>query len=183
MGKKSEKKKACRIKKTPLRAPPMLKFVFIWKKQRPLHDDTRVARNTRPQVSSLLAHRSSNGRPLHLALGVDNDASVVLKVEENTIEALPRLGLANDDSRVDLFAQLRLALLDGRHDHVTNTTGGQAVEPRADTLDRNNVEVTRAGVVGAIHDRADCKTESHLELATRGTTGDLGHLVGCGGES
>lgn len=78
--------------------------------------------------------------------------SVVLEVQENTVESLPGLGLADDDGGVDLLSQLGLALLDGGHDHVADTASGQAVQAGADTLDGDDVQVTGAGVVGAVHD-------------------------------
>lgn len=78
--------------------------------------------------------------------------SIVLEVQEDTVSSLPGLGLADDDGGVDLLAELRLALLDCGHDHVTNATSRQSVEPGADTLDGNDVEVTGTAVVGAVHD-------------------------------
>lgn len=80
------------------------------------------------------------------------DTGVVLEVEEDTVEALPGLGLADDDGGVDLLAELRLALLDGGHDHVADTTSGEAVETSTDTLDGDDVKVTGTGVVRAVHD-------------------------------
>ena len=80
------------------------------------------------------------------------DTGVVLEVEEDTIEALPGLGLADDDGGVDLLAELRLALLDGGHDHVADTTSREAVETSTDTLDGDDVKVTGTGVVRAVHD-------------------------------
>ena len=80
------------------------------------------------------------------------DTGVVLEVEEDTIEALPGLGLADDDGGVDLLAELRLALLDGGHDHVADTTSGETVETSTDTLDGDDVKVTGTGVVRAVHD-------------------------------
>jgi hypothetical protein len=146
------------------------------------HHDTRVAGNTGPELSSLLADGAGDGRALHLTLGVDDDTSVVLEVEEDTVESLPGLGLADDNGGVDLLSQLGLSLLDGGHDHVANTAGGQAVEAGTETLDGDDVEVTGTRVVGAVHDGTNGKTEGHLELATRGTTGELGHCIGivCG---
>jgi hypothetical protein len=38
----------------------------------PLHDDTGVAGNTGPELSSLLTDRASDGGALHLTLGVDD---------------------------------------------------------------------------------------------------------------
>ena len=78
----------------------------------------------RPELGSLLSYWSGDGRTLHLALGVDNDASVVLKVEEYTVEALPGLRLADDDSGVNLLAELWLPFLDGGHDHVADAASG-----------------------------------------------------------
>lgn len=80
------------------------------------------------------------------------DTGVVLEVEEDTVEALPGLGLADDDGGVDLLAELRLALLDGGHDHVADTTSGETVETSTDTLDGDDVKVTGTGVVRAVHD-------------------------------
>ena len=53
---------------------------------------------------------------------------------------------------MDLLAELGLALLDGGHDHVADTTSGESVEAGTDTLDGDDVEVTGTGVVGAVHD-------------------------------
>lgn len=44
-----------------------------------------------------------------------HNTSVVLKVQEDTVSALPGLGLADNDGGVDLLAELGLALLDGSH--------------------------------------------------------------------
>ena len=79
--------------------------------------------------------------------------SVVLEVKEDTVASPPGLALADNDGGHDLLSELRLSLLDGGHDHVTDTTGGQTVETRTNTLDGDDVEVTGAGVVAAVHDR------------------------------
>lgn len=44
-----------------------------------------------------------------------HNTSVVLEVQEDTVSALPGLGLADNDGGVDLLAELGLALLDGGH--------------------------------------------------------------------
>lgn len=80
------------------------------------------------------------------------DTGVVLEVKEDTVEALPGLGLADNDGGVDLLSQLRLSLLDGSDNHVTDTTSGQTVQAGTDTLDGDDVEVTGTGVVSAVHD-------------------------------
>lgn len=79
--------------------------------------------------------------------------SVVLEVKEDTVASPPGLALADNDGGHNLLSELRLSLLDGGHDHVTDTTGGQTVEARTNTLDGDDVEVTGAGVVAAVHDR------------------------------
>ena len=84
--------------------------------------------------------------------GKTYDTGVVLEVQEDTVESLPGLGLADDNGGVDLLSQLRLSLLDGGHDHVTDTTSGQTVQAGTDTLDGDDVQVTGTGVVGAVHD-------------------------------
>lgn len=134
------------------------------------HDDTGVGGDTRPQLSGLLGDGSGNGRALHFTLGVDNDTGVVLKVQVDSVRPPPGLALADNDGGHDLLPQLRLSLLDGRHDHVTGTTSGQAVEACTDTLDGDDVQVTGTGVVAAVHDGTDWQTESHLELVTGGRT-------------
>jgi len=77
--------------------------------------------------------------------------SVVLKVQENTVGALPRLALSHNDCGHDLLPQLGLSLLDCGHDHVTDTSSGQTVQARTDTLDGDDVQVASTGVVGAVH--------------------------------
>ena len=84
---------------------------------------------------------------------VTHHTSVVLEVKEDTVEPLPGLGLADDDGRVDLLPELGLALLDGSHNHIADTASRQPVQPCADTLDRDDVEVSCARVVCAVHDR------------------------------
>jgi hypothetical protein len=78
--------------------------------------------------------------------------SVVLEVQVDTVRPPPWLALADNDGGHDLLPQLGLSLLDGGHDHVTRTTGGQAVEARTDTLDGDDVQVAGARVVAAVHD-------------------------------
>ena len=54
-----------------------------------------------PEISTLLSDGASDGGTLHLSLGVNNDSSVVLEVEENTVTTAPGLPLTNDDSGVN----------------------------------------------------------------------------------
>ena len=54
--------------------------------------------------------------------------------------------------RRTLLPELGLALLDGGHDHVTDTTSRQSVQAGTDTLDGDDVQVAGTGVVCAVHD-------------------------------
>lgn len=101
--------------------------------------------------------------------GRTHNTGVVLKVQEDTVEPLPGLRLPDDDGGVHLLPELGLSLLDRRHDHVADAARGHAVEARAGALNRDDVQVPGAGVVGAVHDGADGETEGHLELAAGGT--------------
>lgn len=80
------------------------------------------------------------------------NTSVILKVQENTVESLPGLGLADDDGGVDLLSEFGLSLLDRGHDHVADAAGGQSVQAGTETLDGDDVEVAGTRVVGAVHD-------------------------------
>jgi len=67
----------------------------------PLNNGVSSAGNTGPQISALLGNGASDGGALHLALGVDNDTSIVLKVDVGTLLSPPWLALADDHSRGD----------------------------------------------------------------------------------
>lgn len=54
-----------------------------------------VGGDPRPQISTLLCHRSSDSRSLHFSFVVDYHPSIVLKVYENTILPPERLPLPN----------------------------------------------------------------------------------------
>lgn len=56
--------------------------------------------NLGPEVSTLLSDGAGDGGSLHLTLGVHNDASVVLKVQEDTVPTAPRLPLTHNDCGV-----------------------------------------------------------------------------------
>lgn len=122
-----------------------------------LHDNTGVGSNTRPELSSLLPNRASDGGSLHFTLVVDNHTSVVLKVEVDTVGPSPGLALTDNNSGHDLLTKLRLSLLDGGHDHVTNTRSGETVETGTKTRDRDDVQVASSGVVAAVQHGAAVK--------------------------
>lgn len=148
-----------------------------------LHDRAGVGRDLRPEVSALLGNRASDGRALHLALDVDDDAGVVLEVDVDASLAAPGLALADDDSRHDLLAKLGLALLHGGHDHVTDTSRREAVEAAANALDGDDVQVLGTRVVTAVDDSTDRETQGDTVLVAGGSaTSTFRHikeLVGC----
>lgn len=110
-----------------------------------------------------------------------------LKVEENTVLPPPRLALTDDDDRHGyntisishnhnhtdtrtLLPQLRLSLLHGCNNHVTNTSIGKTVQTSTGAVRFDKVERLRAAVVGAIEDGSRGETQGHTELVARGTT-------------
>merc|ERR1719352_903975 len=74
--------------------------------------------NLRPQLGALLGNRASDRRALHLALVVDNDTGVVLKVHKDAINAPPGLLLPNHNSFQHLLAQLWLTFLHSGENHI-----------------------------------------------------------------
>lgn len=78
------------------------------------------------------------------------NTSVVLEVEVDTVGTSPGLALTDNNGGHDLLPELGLTLLDGSHDHVTDTRGGETVETGTDTLHRDDVKVTGTGVVAAV---------------------------------
>ncbi len=141
---------------------------------------------------------------LHFALVVDNDTSIVLKVDECTILPPPWLALSDHHGRhhcgwvwrtrlaaVDgnaydmcnhplfhkqptFLAQIRLALFHCRHHHVTACRGWQAVEPSTPAHNGHDVQVLCTSVVSAVHDCSHWQTEGHPELVTGRTTLSFG---------
>ena len=104
-----------------------------------------------PELSSFLSDGTGDSGTLHLTLGVDDNSCVVLEVQEDTVGAAPRLALADNHSGHDLLAELGLSLLDGGHDHVSDTGSGETVQAGTDTLDGDDVQVASTGVVAAVH--------------------------------
>lgn len=107
---------------------------------------------------------------LHLSLVVNNDASIVFKVDEHTILPPVWFPLPNDDSRHDFLPQLGLALLDCGHNHVTSACSWESVQPTLDAIDGYHVEVLGSCVVGAVNDCTNRKTERNAEFRSRCST-------------
>lgn len=129
-----------------------------------LNHHTRVGGNSWPQVSTLLGDWTSDGRTLHLTLGVDNDTGVVLEVQVGTILSSPWSSLSDNDGWHNLLSQFRLTLLDGGHDHVTGGSSGQSVQSSTETLDSKNVKVSGTRVVATVDDGADWQTQLSVSI-------------------
>ncbi|GIX61055.1 syntaxin 5 [Babesia caballi] len=117
----------------------------------------RSGRDLGPQLRALLGDGAGDGRALHLPLGVYDDAGVVLEVDEVAVVAPPGLALAYDNGGVHLLPEVRLALLDGRQDHVAHGRGRQPVEARADTLEGHELFTLHAVHVSG--SESDCSAE------------------------
>lgn len=104
-----------------------------------------------PELSSFLSDGAGDGGTLHLTLGVDDNSCIVLEVQEDTVGAAPGLALTDNDSGHNLLAELGLSLLDGGHDHVSDTGSGETVQTGTGTLDGDDVQVASTGVVAAVH--------------------------------
>jgi hypothetical protein len=128
-----------------------------------------------PEVGGLLGDGAGDTGSLHLTLGVDNDAGVILEEENGTVLAAPRLALADDGAHEDLLAKLWLTLLHGAHHEVTETRGGETVKTTVVVLDGDDVEVLSTGVVSAVDDGSDGESEGNAELATLGVSLLLSH--------
>jgi hypothetical protein len=141
-----------------------------------LEDGGGSGGNTGPEIGGLLGDGASDGRALHLTLGVDDDTGVVLEVEENTVPPAPRLSLPDDDGGVDLLTELRLTLLDGCKEVVTDAGSGEPVKAGTNVTDGNDVQVLCTSVVGAVHDSADGECQGNPELLAGDETA-AGHFL------
>ena len=83
--------------------------------------------------------------------GSTYNASVVLEVKVDAIRPAPGLALANDNGGHDLFAEFGLSLLDGGHNHVTDTGSGETVKAGSNTSNGDDVQVASTGVITAVH--------------------------------
>ena len=96
--------------------------------------------------------------PLDAASRKTHHSGIILKIEVNPIRSSPRLALSHHNRRHDLLPQLGLPFLDSGHDHITNTCSRKTVETGTTTLDRDDVEISCAGIIAAIHDRSTTET-------------------------
>jgi len=93
-----------------------------------------------------------------------------LKVQEDTVLAPPRLLLADHHGGHHLLPQLGLPLLNGGQHHVAYRRGRQAVKHALDALNRDDVQVLSARVVGAVDHSTNGEREGSPELVAGGTT-------------
>ena len=120
--------------------------------------------DTGPEVSTLLADGASDGRTLHFTLRVDDDTSVVFEVNEDTILSSPGFALTDNNGGGNLLSQFRFSLLDGSHDHVSDTGGRQAVQTTTNTAHGKDVQVLGTSVVSAVHDSGNGQSQCLSEL-------------------
>jgi hypothetical protein len=100
---------------------------------------------------ALVAQTSTSFPPTGKERSSTYNTSVVLEVQVDTVSPAPGLALADDNGGHNLLAELGLSLLDGGHDHVTDTGSGEAVQAGTNTADGNDVQVASTGVVAAVH--------------------------------
>lgn len=146
-------------------------FWCVWKLCLPLHDAGGSGRDLGPQIGTLLGDWTGDSRSLHLTLGVDDNTSVILEVDESALSSSPRLSLSDDNGLKNLLSQLRLTLLDGNHHHISNSGAGQTVESSTNTLDGDDIKVLTTTVIGTVDQRCNSQTEGDSQLrATRSST-------------
>ena len=79
-----------------------------------------------PALDETLGQRSAHSlatgpeipEPFISPLGVDDDSSVILAANKDSIRSSPSFPLSNDNSRMNLLSQLLLSFLDCDQDHI-----------------------------------------------------------------
>ena len=127
-------------------------------------DGAGIGGDSGPELSALLGDGTGDTGTLHLSLGVDNNTSIVLEVEEVTLSPADSLALTNNDGLEDLLPQLGLTLLHGGQEHVSDRASGVSVETSSKASNSNHVQVLGSGVVGAVHGGCDWQTVRNLQL-------------------
>ena len=75
-------------------------------------DGASVGGDSGPELSALLGDGAGDGGALHLALGVDDDTSVVFEVQVVAFAAAEGLSLADEHCGEHLLTEIGLALSD-----------------------------------------------------------------------
>ena len=81
-----------------------------------------------------------------------------------TLSSANGLALTNNHSSEHLLTQLRLSLLDGSKEHVTDGTSWEAVESSTNLSASDHVKVLSSSVIGAVHDGSDWQRVGNLQL-------------------
>lgn len=115
-----------------------------------LHDAWSSGRDLGPQIGALLGNGAGDGGSLHFSLGVNDDASVVLEVDESTLSSSPRLSLSDNNGLQHLLSQFGLTLLDRNHHHITDSSTGQTIKSSTNTLNGDDVKILTATVIGTV---------------------------------
>jgi hypothetical protein len=88
-------------------------------------------------------------------------SACTFKVDKDTVASAPRLALTDNDSGHNLLLKIRLSLLNGGHNHITNTRGWQTIKTALNALNGNDVEILSARVIGTVDHSTDGETEGH----------------------
>ena len=125
-----------------------------------------MCRDLRPKIGAFLRDGTSDGRALHFTLRIDDDACVVLEVDDDTVLSAPALTLTDDDARDDLLAEIGVTLLDGGHGDVTDGGGRKTIETATVAPGSDQVEILGTSVVRAVDNGTDGQGKGDLELVT-----------------
>jgi hypothetical protein len=143
---------------------------FLYFQRGHLNDSSWGGSNLGPEVSAFFTDGTGDSGTLHFTLGVNDDTSVIFKVKEDTITTSPGLTLTNNDGRDDLFLKIGLTLLDGSHNHISNTSSRETIQTTLNTFNGNNVKILSTRVIGTVDDSTNGETEGHAVTVTRNTT-------------
>lgn len=120
-----------------------------------------------PKLGAFLGDWTSDVLTLHLTLVVDDNASVVLEVEEVTLSTADGLTLTDDDSWHNLLSELWLTLLDGGEEHIANGTSWKTRHSWTNASAGNHIQVLSTSVVSTVHNGCNRQTIGDLQLDTR----------------
>lgn len=115
-------------------------------------------------------HRRSSFPTAHVRLQSIAQLSATVHAEPPTYPSLNESSTCPDlltaafprrarNLTLTFLTELRLSLLDGSDNHVTGSSGGQAVKTSSDTVDGNDEKVLRTAVVSAVHHCTDRQGE------------------------
>ena len=115
-------------------------------------DGASVGGDSRPELGALLGNGASDGGSLHLALGVDDHASVVFEVEVMTFASAESLALSDEDGGHDLLTEVGLTLSDGGEEHVADGAAGEAVQAAAGRGHGDHEQSLSTGIISTVDD-------------------------------